>query len=110
MFATSSIARHLQGSTEYRMFKIEGDLYLAAPGYRGLVSELRRLKVENGALAAAYQNALNDRPRYKADLNARCGRWLARSNSAIATIPVAAVLAQRVSICALIRRTRATML
>ena len=59
MFATSSIARHLQGSTEYRMFKIEGDLYLAAPGYRGLVSELRRLKVENGALAAAYQNALN---------------------------------------------------
>ena len=24
--------------------------------------------MENGALAAAYQNALNDRPRYKADL------------------------------------------
>lgn len=61
-----------------------------------LISELHRLQMENGALATAYQNALNDQQRSRptsAALRIRSGRWLMQSNSVIVTTPVAAGLA-----------------
>ena len=50
------------------MFHIDNDLYRISPAYRQLADELRRLEGENGALSAAYGNALNDQKRVKADL------------------------------------------
>jgi hypothetical protein len=50
------------------MFDIDNGLYEVSPAYRHLVGELRRLESENGVLAAAYGNAINDQYRCKADL------------------------------------------
>jgi hypothetical protein len=45
------------------MFDIDNDLYAVSPAYRQLVRELRRVESENGALVAAYSNAINDQKR-----------------------------------------------
>lgn len=51
------------------MFQIDNDLYGISPHYRQLVHDLWRLESENGALRAAYGNAINDQKRSKADLD-----------------------------------------
>lgn len=51
------------------MFEINHDLYRISPLYRRLISDLHRLQSENGALGAAYGNAVNDHQRSKTVLN-----------------------------------------
>ena len=62
------------------------------------ISECRRWdrEMENDALGGAYRNTLSDQQPYKADLISLLTlgrRWRILSCSAIATIPVGAVLA-----------------
>jgi hypothetical protein len=50
------------------MFQIDNDLYRISPAYRKLADYARRLEGENGALGAAYGNAVNDHRRRQSNL------------------------------------------
>jgi hypothetical protein len=44
---------------------VDHDLYRVSPAYRQAIDELHVLKSKYGAMAAAYENAINDQRRLK---------------------------------------------
>lgn len=56
------------------MRPVDQDLYAVSPAYRELFDELHNLRSKYGALAAAYENAINDQQRMKGEFAGAMGQ------------------------------------